>query len=117
MVRAGQVPASEMFQQAEQANTFFTWLLRVVGVVVIFFGFRMFFNPLSVLADVIPFLGSLVGFGAGLLAAVLTLVIAPAIIAVAWLAYRPVVGIGVLVVGFALAFGLSRLRRPRVAVA
>ena len=113
MVQPGQVPASAMFQQAEHDNMIITWALRAVGALVVFFGFMLFFNPLKVLADVIPFLGGMVGFGAGLLAAVLTLVVAPLVIAVAWIAFRPLIGIGILVVGLALAFGVSRLRRSR----
>ena len=115
LVRPGQLPASAMFQQAEHDNMVMTWILRAVGVVVVFLGFALFFNPLKVLADVIPFVGGIVGFGTGLLAAVLTLVLAPVVIAIAWLAYRPLIGIGILAVGFALAFGVSRLRRPRPA--
>ncbi len=111
MVAPGRVPAAAMFQQAEADNVMLTWILRLVGVVAIFIAFSMLFNPLRVLADVIPFLGTIVGFGTGLLAAVLTLVVAPTIIAVAWLAYRPLIAIAILAVGFAAAFGLSRLRR------
>ena len=116
MVQPGRVPASAMFQQAGDDNAVLTWVLRAVGTIVVFLGFWMFFNPLKVLADVVPFVGSIVGFGTSLLAGVLTLVVAPAVIAVAWLAYRPLIGIAILLVGFAAAFGISRLRRPRAAV-
>jgi hypothetical protein len=115
MIEAGRVPAAAMFQQAEADNVTLTWILRLVGTVVMFVGFLIIFNPLKVLADVIPFIGSIVGFGTGLLAAVLTLVLAPATIAIAWLFYRPLVGIAILALGIALAYGLTRLRRNRPA--
>lgn len=115
MIEAGRVPAAAMFQQAEAENVTLTWILRLVGTVVMFLGFLIIFNPLKVLADVIPFIGSIVGFGTGLLAAVLTLILAPATIAIAWLFYRPLVGIAILAVGIALAYGLTRLRRNRPA--
>jgi hypothetical protein len=115
MIEPGRVPAAAMFQQAEGDNVTLTWILRLVGTVVMFLGFLIIFNPLKVLADVIPFIGSIVGFGTGLLAAVLTLILAPATIAIAWLFYRPLVGIAILAVGIALAYGLTRLRRNRPA--
>ncbi|MBS7792088.1 TMEM43 family protein [Roseococcus sp. SDR] len=115
MIEAGRVPAAAMFQQAQADNVTLTWILRLVGTIVMFVGFLIIFNPLKVLADVIPFIGSIVGFGTGLLAAVLTMIFAPATIAIAWLFYRPLVGIAILALGIALAFGLTRLRRNRPA--
>lgn len=113
LTRAGTVPASAMFQQAQDDNAVLTWILRLVGVVLMFIGFALLLNPLKVLADVIPPLGAVVGFGTGLLAAVLTLLVAPVVVAVAWLFYRPLIGIAILAVGLALAYGITRLRRRR----
>lgn len=115
MIEAGRVPAAAMFQQAEADNRTLTWILRLVGTIVMFVGWLIIFNPLKVLADLVPFIGSIMGFGIGLLAAVLTLILAPATIAVAWLFYRPLMGIMILAMGIALAYGLTRLRRPRPA--
>lgn len=113
MVRGGNLPAAAMFQQAKDDNALMTWLLRLGGVVLMFAGWAMVFNPLKVLSDVIPPLGAVVGFGTGALAMVLTALVAPVVIAVAWLVYRPLVGIVILVVGAAIAFGIARLRRGR----
>ena len=115
MVRAGRMPAAAMFAAAEADNAILTWVLRLVGAVVIFFAWLLLFAPLKVLADVIPPLGWVVGFGTGLLSAMLTLVLAPVIIAIAWLTYRPLLAGAIILVGLALAFGLSRLRRGRLA--
>nr|WP_314072825.1 TMEM43 family protein [uncultured Roseococcus sp.] len=113
MVRGGSLPASEMFQQAQDDNALMTWLVRLLGVILMFAGWALVFNPLKVLSDVIPPLGAVVGFGTGALALVLTALVAPVVIAVAWLVYRPLVGIAILVVGAAIAFGIARLRRGR----
>ena len=112
----GRVPAAAMIQAAQDENRILTWILRLVGAVVIFIGWLLILNPLKVLADVIPPLGWVVGVGTGLIAGVLTLSLAPTIIAIAWLVYRPLVGIAILATGFALAFGLTRLRRTRPAL-
>ena len=116
LVTAGSKTAAEMIQAAESENAFLTWILRAVGVALVFGGFSMIFAPIRVLADVVPIFGSIVGFGTGLVAGVLTLVIAPLVIAVAWFAHRPITAAIVLGVGVALAFGLSRLRRARAPV-
>jgi uncharacterized membrane protein (DUF485 family) len=116
MIQPGRVPADAMFQQAQDDNRALTWILRLVGVVVMFLGWLIIFNPLKVLADVVPFIGSIVGFGTGVLAGVLTLVFAPATIAIAWLVYRPLVGIAILALGLGLAFAVSRFRRARPAI-
>ncbi|MBR0656209.1 TMEM43 family protein [Plastoroseomonas arctica] len=111
LVSAGTKTAPEMIQAAEAENNLIAWVLRLVGVVLVFVGFALIFQPMRVLADVVPIFGTIVGFGTGLLAAVLTLIVAPLVIAAAWFAHRPVIAAIVLAVGVALAFGLSRLRR------
>jgi Flp pilus assembly protein TadB len=45
----------------------------------------------------------------------LTAVVAPVVIAIAWLWYRPIVSIAVLVVGLGIAYGLKRLAHRKVA--
>jgi hypothetical protein len=115
MVQTGRMPAAAMFAAAEDDNAILTWALRLAGGLVIFFAFLLLFSPLKVLADVIPPLGWLVGFGTGVLAAMLTLVVAPLIIAIAWLTFRPLLAGSIILVGLTLAFGISRLRRGRVA--
>jgi len=66
-----------------------------------------------VIVDVIPFIGSIVGFGALLVAIVLAAVIGPAIIGLAWLWYRPLISLAVLVGGLAVAYGFRTLAARR----
>ncbi|NGM20296.1 hypothetical protein G3576_09745 [Roseomonas stagni] len=111
MVEAGRRTPAEMFRAAEEGNVFLTWILRVVGAVLMFVAFALLMRPVRVLADIIPPLGALVGFGTALVAGVATMLLAPSVIAVAWLFYRPLIAIGVLALGIAAAWGLTRLRR------
>lgn len=115
LIAAGALPAAAMFQQAQEENVTFTWLLRGAGAIVMLVGFALILRPLGVAADVIPFLGGIVGAGTGLVALLCTVAVAPVVIAVGWLWYRPLVGIGVLAVGGAATWGLLRLARRRVA--
>jgi len=113
ILRAAAATAPEMIAAAEASNAVLTWVLRGVGVVLMFVGFSMVLKPLVVLAAVVPLFGSLMAFGTGLVSGVLTLVLAPVVVAVAWFWYRPLTAVLVLVVGFAAAYGLTRLRKGR----
>jgi hypothetical protein len=115
LIAVGQVPAAAMFKSAQDDNRIITWILRLVGVVAMFIGFSLILKPLSVLADVIPILGNIVGAGAGLVALLMTSSLAPIVIAIAWMWYRPVVAIGTLVIGGIVAYATVRLARQRAA--
>ncbi len=113
MMHTGEVPANQMFQEAQDANAVMTWILRAVGVVLVLVGFLLIFAPLAVLADVLPILGSIVGAGTFLLSLLLTMLVAPLVIGLAWLWYRPLIGIGVLAFGLVMAFLTSRMIAKR----
>ncbi len=107
MLEDGTHSFEAMFQQAQDSNKMLTWILRAVGFILMFFGFTLIFKPLSVIADVVPFIGSLVAAGTGLIALVLAAVLSIIIIAVAWVVYRPLLGVALLVVAGALVFVLK----------
>jgi hypothetical protein len=113
MIESGRRSAAEMFRAAEQANTVMTWIIRAVGLLLLWVGFATILNPLRVLADVIPFLGRVVGAGTGMVALLLTMLVGPVAIAIAWLTYRPLVGGAVLAAGLALTALLWRAARGR----
>jgi hypothetical protein len=114
MAVPGVKSAADMFKAAEDENRVLTWVLRLVGAALMFFGFLLILNPLVVVADVVPFVGGILEAGAALVALVLTIALGSAIIALAWLWYRPLLAIGALVIGLAIAFGLHKLA-PRKA--
>jgi hypothetical protein len=92
-----------MIREAQQSNRILTWLLRLGGFLLMFIGFTLVFKPLSVTADVLPILGSIVGAGTGLVAFLLAAALSLVTIAVAWFVYRPVLG----VILIAVAVGLT----------
>ncbi|MCW0001302.1 TMEM43 family protein [Pararhizobium sp. YC-54] len=110
---AGKVDAPQMFDAAQSENTLITWLVRGGGLLGMFIGFAVMLSILGIIADVIPFVGSIVGFGTSVIAVILTLLLGPLVIAIAWIAYRPVLAITIIAAGILLAAGLIYLRRSK----
>jgi len=119
LLEAGSHSAEGMFQQAQKSNTILTWALRAAGFFLMMIGLQLILGPLPVLADVVPLFGTIVGAGTGFIAALIAAILSFCTIAVAWIVYRPLIGIILLVVAGAIAFLLlTRLRKaPRAAAA
>ena len=84
--------ATAMFATARTNNAIMTWLIRIGGFLLMFFGLSMVFKPLSVLADVLPILGDIVEMGTGLVAGLIALGCSLVTISIAWIFYRPILG-------------------------
>ena len=110
--------AAAMFESARSSNAFITWVIRLGGFLMMFFGLSMVFKPLSVLADVLPILGDIVEMGMGLVAGLIALACALVTISIAWIFYRPVLG-GILlaVAGFFIWLVYQKRRAAKVAKA
>ena len=110
--------AASMFETARTNNAIMTWLIRIGGFLMMFFGLSMVFKPMSVLADVLPILGDLVEMGMGFVAGLIALVCSIITIAVAWIFFRPVLGITLLVIaGTLLGLLIKKLVAAKAAKA
>lgn len=109
----GSVSAAEMFTNLETGNVMMTWALRFLGWFMMFAGISMITKPLVVVADVLPFVGSLVGAGTGLFAFLVSAPLSLLTVAMGWLAYRPLLGVGLLVLGAGIAVGFGKLAAGR----
>ena len=107
-VQMGTVSADEMILQARSENNLWAWVLRLVGVLLIVIGLKGMFGLLPMLFKVLPFLGSIVDAGVGLVSWILGLAWSFIIIAIAWLVFRPIIGISLLVLAIA---GIVFLKR------
>jgi hypothetical protein len=105
--------SEEMFSDAKFDNALLTWGLRLAGLFLLFVGFRLILGIISVLADFVPLIGSIVDVGVSLAALMPTLVFGPVTIAIAWIAYRPWVTVGVLVAAVAAIAAIVVARRSR----
>ncbi|MEA1953454.1 MAG: TMEM43 family protein [Campylobacterota bacterium] len=112
-VRNGKVSAETIFKEELDANSLLTWILRGVGLLIMFIGFSMVMGPLATIAKVIPMLGSLVGGATGIIAGVLTLILGSVIIALAWFTSRPLLSLGILAVGVAIAVAMAKFGKKK----
>lgn len=113
MVRDGIMSPDKMFEAAQSDNAALTWGLRIVSLIMLIGGFRMVFGPLSVIADVIPFIGSMVGGATTLLSVLLGGGLWFLAVAVAWVVARPLIGILMLLLAGGMIGGLFFLASKR----
>jgi hypothetical protein len=107
----GAASAAELFKVKKQEEGHLSWILRGVGFLAMFIGFLLIARPVSMVLAFLPFLEGIAETGAFLIALILTFPLTLLIIAVAWIAHRPVLGIGLLVAAGASLWLLGKLRR------
>lgn len=113
VLRNGVYSAAEMIAQEEAANKMLTWMLRAGGTLIMFIGLTLVLRPLVVLADVLPIAGSLVGFGTAIVAGLLTIAGSMTVIGIAWVFYRPVLGVSLLVIAAVAIFLIIKRGRGK----
>ena len=110
--------AGDMIQSEVESNKMLTWILRLVGFILMFVGLNLIVKPLSVIADVLPFLGTIVEAGTGIISFLVAAVLSTTTIAIAWIVYRPLLGIALLAVTLGLVFALrGKLKKAKAATA
>ena len=114
LVAPGDVDADDMVAQKRSSEKTLTWILRGVGFLCFFIALLLLGSPLGVLADVLPFLGTLVSGGIFFFALVFAIPLTLVTIALSWVAVRPLLGVGLLVAAALVVFAWHRLR-PRKA--
>ncbi len=116
LIERGSKDAPTMFQTAQDANTTLTWILRLAGFLLMAVGLTLILRPLVVVADFIPMIGSFASFSASVFSVLVALPLSLLVIAVAWIAVRPLLGIVVLaaaLAGFVLMGAVATLAYKR----
>ncbi len=106
LLELGRMSDKEMFAAAQSRNSTMTWVLRLIGFGMMFFGLFAIGRPFAVVADFIPFIGSFFRVGIGLFAGLLAFGLSFITIAIAWIFYRPLLGLLLLTLGVLALFGL-----------
>lgn len=100
-----------MFQAAKDGNTMWTWILRLVGWFMMYIGLGMILKPLSVLGDVLPIIGNILEFGISIISFFVSSIVALVVISIAWLFYRPLLGIVLLAAAGGLVWLLIKRKK------
>ena len=98
-VEGGVLDARAMFQRGQDENSALAWVMRFTAIIAMLLGFRLMMSWLVTIASFSSATENIVAGGAWLTAFVLTAIVAPLLIAIAWIAYRPLVAIVVLAAG------------------
>lgn len=107
----GTKSAGELISVREGEEKIMTWIIRVAGFIMMFFGLKLVFAPLSALVRIIPFASSLVGFVGSAIAFFIALIGWTLTVAIAWIAYRPLVAIPLLIIAAGGVYGLFKMGR------
>lgn len=94
----GKLNGNEMILKIEDENNTLKWILRVVGGLVIIFGYMALVSGLNRLLEYIPLIGKVASSMISLIAAIVGIIHALVIIIIAWFRYRPVLSIVLIVV-------------------
>lgn len=90
--------ASEIYAGEHETNHMLMWIFRLLGVFLVIIGLNGIFAILETLLKVVPFVANIIGWGVGLVCTVVGIVWSLIIIGLAWLFYRPLIGIAILAV-------------------
>ena len=93
----GKKSGDEIIDAQKEANNMILWFLRILGVVMVIGGLKGIFGFIETILKVVPFIAGIFGWGVGLVCTVLGIVWSLIVIAIAWLFYRPLLGISLLV--------------------
>lgn len=98
LLEQGTQSAAKMFETAQTNNAILTWVIRVVGFVVLFMGIHFIFGPLSTLASFVPILGAIFEGGVWIISFLMAVVGWFVLVGAAWLTARPFLAIPLLIV-------------------
>jgi len=90
--------AEEIYESAHSTNNMWLWVLRIVGIMLVIAGLKSIVGFLETILKVVPFVANIFGWGVGVVCTVVGIVWSLIVIALAWLFYRPLIGITLLVV-------------------
>lgn len=113
-VQSGILTGDQILDYVEDSSNFFKIIFRVLGVILMMAGFSGIFAPLAFVGSFVPlfgksirgfvsFIGSMIGLGAAFV-----------IIAISWIAYRPILAFTLLgITGAAIVLGVTLIKKAK----
>ena len=94
----GKKSGDEIIDSAKSANSTMLWILRLVGILMVIGGLKGIFGFIETILKVVPFIAGIFGWGVCVVCTIVGIAWSLIVIALAWLFYRPLLGIALLVV-------------------
>lgn len=116
-LQTGERTLGQMIEDMRLENHILTWLLRLIGFLLWGFALQSIAKPLEVIFDLgtIPFLhfepGTIVAWLTGVVAFLIAFALSLIVIAIAWIFYRPLLGMTLLAIAMALFWFLPKPER------
>ena len=113
LLQYGNASIEQMYTKANSDNIFIAWILRWVGLLLMFIGFNLLFWLIVMIAKIIPFIADMLSIGTGLISLLLTLVVWWWTILIAWLFVRPLISVLIWVVVVWTVFMILKSKKRR----
>lgn len=111
LLAMGQQSPEKMLSDAESENSIMTWVLRGISLVMMVIGVGLLLQPLTVIADVIPFVGTLIGLGTWFVAIVCGLFLWGVGTAIAWFTARPIWALGLMIIIVGICYFMYKRKK------
>ena len=109
----GTVSAGTMFADAHSTNSMGTWMLRLIGFLLVIASLKFMLGSLSGLFNKIPFFGKIIGAGVKMVCTIIGCVWSLLVIAIAWLWYRPLVSLMLITIAITGIWLLKALNKEK----
>jgi len=114
---AGERSGTEMLVMLRTERKFLTWFFRIMLTILVCLGFSMILMPVQVLVSFIPAIGKFLSNAtksiALLIGSIVGVSLSLLVIAISWIAVRPLVGIPLLIIAAGLIVLLTRFRKSK----
>lgn len=114
LLQMGPVTAEAMFDSSESANSVMTWVIRFATFLLMWGGLSRILAPIRVMGDVVPFIGRILGAGIGLVTGIIAAILTLITIALAWLFFRPLIGLTLLAIAALFFFGGFKMIKTKL---
>ncbi len=94
----GKKSGDEIIDAQKEANNMILWFFRIIGIMMVIGGLKGIFGFIETILKVVPFIAGIFGWGVGLVCTVIGVAWSLVVIALAWLFYRPLLGIALLAI-------------------
>ena len=94
----GKLTKDEIIDTYRKENSFFTMLIRLGGWLLMLIGLKLIISPLITILNLIPLLGEFANVLSLFIFALISLALSLITVAIAWVAYRPIVSISLIII-------------------